>query len=83
MSTAITCPPVDDSEVGFVLEYDMDPDESGNYPFGTEATFMCITGYGIVDSSMTVCDGDGSSVIEEFNPSAPPCQRKTLKFCIQ
>ena len=42
--------------------------------FGSECTFTCIDGYGIVGSSTLICVGDGSSTVGYYDNNAPTCE---------
>ena len=56
------------------ISYDTSPDGSGNYPFGTVATFSCMTGFGLVGAASSTCGGDGSSPMGMFDPATPTCE---------
>ena len=74
--SGITCAPLTDPTNGDATTYDMSSDVMGNYPFGTVASFSCMTGFGIIGTVIRICDGDGSSVMGTFDRSTPICERK-------
>ena len=59
-----------------IISYDTPPDGSGNYPFGTVATFSCVSGFGLSGSGAvsSLCGGDGSSSVGVFDAVTPTCE---------
>ena len=73
---AISCAPLTDLTNGMPITYDTTVNSSGNYPFGTVATFSCVSGFGLSGSgaASSVCGGDGSSSVGVFDPISPTCE---------
>lgn len=72
----ITCPPVRPlpRQRARPIDYDSDPDDNGNYPFETEATFECRCEYDLRGPEYNVCWGTAESSIGVFVPSRPSCR---------
>ena len=49
-------------------------DGSGNYYYGTIATYSCSPGYGLGGPQRNWCVGNGSSTVGMFNGSDPTCE---------
>ena len=79
--SGITCVLLTDPTNGDATTYDMSSDVIGNYPFGTVASFSCMTGFGIVGIVTRTCGGDGSSVMGTFDGSTPTCECKNSQYC--
>lgn len=67
ISTVILCPPLPEL-VGGVITYSSD-----TFDVGTTATHACEEGFSLVGDAIRVCTGDGSSVVGEWNGTAPEC----------
>ena len=67
-NAAITCPALSAPANGNAPSCT----DSNNY--GSVCTFTCNAGFGIVGSSTSTCDGDGSSTTGSFNSTAPTCE---------
>lgn len=63
-----------DDPINGEVSYSMLPDEDGKLPYGTEATYSCLYGHKLVDDSIRICTGDGSSREGYFNGSSGICE---------
>ena len=79
VSAEVTCPPLDEIANGKPIYYDYDPDDDGNYPFGTEASFECLRGYKRRGPPYSVCYGDGSNTTGMFSYDPPTCECKITR----
>ena len=77
IAPTITCAPLTEITDGMPISYDESADGSGNYPFGTVATFSCMAGFGLVGASSSTCGGDDSSPTGMFAPAPPACERES------
>ena len=49
-------------------------DTTAPYDFGTEATYVCNSGFGIVGSRTRMCTGNNSTTIGTWTVTAPTCE---------
>ena len=54
--------------VNYRVPRDSDPQESGQYPVGTIATFICNSGYSQHGAQITVCQSSG-----DWTDQTPTC----------
>ena len=60
------------------ISYDSPPDASGDYLFGTVASFSCLTGFGLSGAAFAACSGNESSPLGAFDSVAPTCECKGI-----
>lgn len=53
-------------------------DGSGNYYYGTRATYSCSFGFGLNGFRRRMCVGNGDNTMGMFNGSAPTCERESI-----
>ncbi len=75
---AITCPTVPSLNNGNITFGGASPDENGTYAFNVMATYSCDTGFSLIGNTTRNCFGDGSSIIGDFDGSAPLCEGNLL-----
>ena len=73
MTVGIECPGLPNPPNG---ETTYSSDTSAPFDFGTAATYICDTGFGLSGDSMRMCRGNGSSTTGEWSGVAPSCQGK-------
>ena len=73
----IKCATPDGPVNGAVSSMTERSDDMGNIPYGTEVTFYCDIGYGLVGSKTITCHNDGRNVDGVLDPIPPTCQRKS------
>ena len=60
------------------ISYDTAVDGSGDYVFGTVASFGCVSGYVLLGAASATCVGDSSSTVGMFDSVTPTCESKLL-----
>ncbi len=63
-----------DSAKGSNIKYNVNASISGDYPFGTRATYTCIKGFALVGDTARVCSGNDSSASGYFDGAPPTCE---------
>ena len=71
--TVVTCAPVSLNNGG--VSYNKSPVKNVRYPFNTQASFTCNSGYRLDGSSSSTCHGQGS-----WNKGVPTCIKSNDKM---
>ena len=78
----ITCETPNDPADGTVYSISEHSDGSRSIPYGTEVTFSCNDGYGLVGSKTITCQSVEDSMYGALNPVPPTCQSKLACACM-
>ncbi len=69
----VLCPELDDPENGFII-YSTNDDQQPPFPFGTEARYVCNSGFGVArGDGVRVCLGDVVNTVGEWTGEIPEC----------
>ena len=77
LSTVITCSLLGDLGNGSIVYHD---NVTEQLVFGTVANHSCDEGYFLVGDSVRTCEGNRSTIEEEWNGTAPVCSGKLINI---